>query len=61
MRIRVYNVLRMQKPIYYFWGKIGAKVAGFSVRNTFIYKFVSFARLYFPYFTQFRNQTGQFY
>ena len=31
----------------------------FCVRNTFVYKFANFARLYFPQFTTFRDQTWQ--
>jgi hypothetical protein len=39
----------------------GSKMATIPARNTNIYKISNFARLYFPYFTTFRNQILQFY
>jgi membrane-anchored protein YejM (alkaline phosphatase superfamily) len=36
---------------------LGPNVVAISARNT---KFANFARLYFPHFTTFRNQTFQF-
>ena len=41
--------------------KIDTKMVVFRVRNTFVNKFANLARLYFPHFTSFHNQTWQFY
>ena len=34
----------------------GSKMVAISARNTIMRKFANFARLYFPYFTRFRDQ-----
>ena len=56
--IQMYNV---RESLPFFVSILPEKyVVGFSVRNTFVYKFANFARLYFPQFTTFRHQPWQF-
>ena len=55
--IQMYYARESLPFLYQFCLKSGR----FPVRNTFVYKFANFVRLYFPQFTTFRHQTWQFY
>ena len=59
--VYIYIYIYIHLYSYHFCDNFSSKMVTSSSRNTNIYKFANFARLYFPCFTTFRDQTWQFY